>query len=53
LVNIAVYFIDRDPHNFENPNHYKPERFLDGIKIKAGTYIPFIVDYSVIKIQEK
>jgi cytochrome P450 len=41
LVNIAVNFVDRDPDNFENPNDYKPERLLDGTKIKAGTYIPF------------
>ncbi len=41
LVNIPVYSVHRDPDNFENPNDFKPERFLDGTKIKAGTYIPF------------
>ncbi len=46
LVNISVYFVDRDPHNFENPNHYKPERFLDGTKIKAG----FIFRLSLITV---
>ncbi len=46
LVNIPVYFVDRDPHNFENPNHYKPERFLDGTKIKAG----FIFRLSLITV---
>ncbi len=43
LVDIPIWFVHRDPDNFENPNDYKPERFLDGTKIKAGTYIPFAV----------
>jgi cytochrome P450 family 3 subfamily A len=41
LVTIPVFFVHRDPENFENPDDYIPERFLDPNKIKARTYIPF------------
>jgi cytochrome P450 family 3 subfamily A len=41
LVTIPVFSVHRDPENFENPDDYIPERFLDPNQIKARTYLPF------------
>jgi len=37
---IPIHAIQHDPEYFEDPEEYKPERFIGG-NIKPGTYLPF------------
>jgi len=41
-----VYHLHRDPRNFEKPDEFYPERFLDENKkdINSAAYIPFGID---------
>lgn len=38
---VSPYLIHRRPESWENPNHYNPNRFLDGNSLEPGSYIPF------------
>lgn len=40
---IPVYAVHRDPQNYEDPDSFKPERFMpeNKSKIKPATFIPF------------
>ena len=42
-ISIAIRAVHRDPDNFEDPDEFRPERFLPENKhlIKSGTYIAF------------
>lgn len=42
-ITIPVKAVHRDPQNYEDPDEFRPERFLPENKhmIKSGTYLPF------------
>ena len=43
LVMIAPWLLHRSPDLWEQPNHFRPERFLSGARIDPFSYIPFAV----------